>query len=174
MAPEHRGTRARAVPTPLRRGDGSSILLAVRPEYASLIYSGRKTIELRRVAPSRKIGRVFIYETAPQGRVTGWFDVARIEVVSPATAWKRFSARIAVTFDRFRAYLNGAKAAVLIHVGRARRLGRASPRRRMRTTARPPQSFVYLSPRQARVLIRAGATLGIRRARLRAIPYRMA
>lgn len=51
-----------------------AILITVQSEYASMIYAGYKTIELREQNPNVPIGTpCLIYEPLPIGRVTGYF-----------------------------------------------------------------------------------------------------
>lgn len=54
-----------------------AILITVQSEYASMIYAGYKTIELRKQNPNVPIGTpCLIYEPRPIGRVTGYFTFA--------------------------------------------------------------------------------------------------
>lgn len=54
-----------------------AILLSIHPKWAKLIYEGKKTIEWRKNKPSLNMQRtpirVFLYETAPVCKVTGYF-----------------------------------------------------------------------------------------------------
>lgn len=52
-----------------------NIIISLKPEYAELIYSGKKTIEWRHTFPNKVLfcDRVYIYETAPVKKVTGYF-----------------------------------------------------------------------------------------------------
>lgn len=53
------------------------ILITIKSEYASMIYAGMKTIELRKQTPNVPIGTpCLIYEPGPIGRVTGYFTYA--------------------------------------------------------------------------------------------------
>ena len=51
-----------------------NILLSIKPEYAKLIYEGKKTIEWRKDFPKfvNWRSKIFLYETAPVKRVTGY------------------------------------------------------------------------------------------------------
>ena len=55
-----------------------NIVLAIHPKWASLIYSGKKTIEWRKSFPKIYYPRmkIFLYETTPVCRVTGYFTWA--------------------------------------------------------------------------------------------------
>jgi predicted transcriptional regulator len=56
-----------------------AILLSIKPEWAEKIYNGEKTIEWRKSRPSidrnNRHTRVYIYETAPVKRITGYFTL---------------------------------------------------------------------------------------------------
>lgn len=71
-----------------------NIVLAIHPKWAKLIYEGKKTIEWRKVIPSclfpihlkHDAIRVYLYETAPVKKVTGYFvcrDVAELIMSEP-------------------------------------------------------------------------------------------
>ena len=54
-----------------------AILITIKSEYASQIYAGMKTIELRKRTSKVPIGTLcLIYEPLPIGRVTGYFTYA--------------------------------------------------------------------------------------------------
>lgn len=54
-----------------------AILITIKSDYASQIYAGMKTIELRKRTPKVPIGTpCLIYEPLPIGRVTGYFTYA--------------------------------------------------------------------------------------------------
>lgn len=71
-----------------------NIILSIHPKWAKLIYEGQKTVEWRKVIPSCLLPiysmhdaiRVYLYETAPVKKVTGYFvcrDVARLTMSEP-------------------------------------------------------------------------------------------
>ncbi|WP_405325883.1 hypothetical protein [Fibrobacter sp.] len=68
----------------------TNILLSIHPEWAELIYSCEKQVEWRKSIP-RQINynplhkedrvRVYMYETAPYGCITGYFELADVDRV---------------------------------------------------------------------------------------------
>ena len=50
-----------------------NVILSIHPEWAKLIYEGKKTIELRKNIPLNNVKLVYLYETAPVCKVTGFF-----------------------------------------------------------------------------------------------------
>lgn len=58
----------------------SKILLSIKPEYAHKILEGTKKYEFRKHLPKKKIEKIIIYSTAPDGSVIGefaWYGVIR-------------------------------------------------------------------------------------------------
>ena len=59
-----------------------SIMLSIHPKWAEKIYSGEKTIEWRKTYPKKLWyggQKVFIYETRPIGKITGYFVLKNID-----------------------------------------------------------------------------------------------
>lgn len=54
-----------------------NIILSIHPKWAKLIYEGKKTIEWRKSYPKEFTNetKVFLYETAPVCKVTGFFTL---------------------------------------------------------------------------------------------------
>lgn len=50
-----------------------NVILSIHPEWAKLIYEGKKTLELRKNIPMNTVNIVYLYETAPICKVTGFF-----------------------------------------------------------------------------------------------------
>ena len=55
-----------------------NIILSIHPKWAEKIYSGEKTVEWRKTVPHKLKAasrKVFLYETSPVCKVTGYFDL---------------------------------------------------------------------------------------------------
>lgn len=55
-----------------------NIILSIHPKWAKLIYEGKKTVEWRKTVPHKlkaALREVFLYETSPVCKVTGYFDL---------------------------------------------------------------------------------------------------
>ena len=48
-------------------------IFSLKPYFAEAILDGSKTVELRTVAPAKPVERVWIYATAPQMKIMGYF-----------------------------------------------------------------------------------------------------
>lgn len=53
-------------------------IFSLKPYFAEAILDGSKTVELRTVAPSKPVERVWIYATAPQMKILGHFRPGEI------------------------------------------------------------------------------------------------
>lgn len=76
-----------------------NILLSIKPEYAKLIYEGNKTIEYRKDFPKFVLwgSKIFLYETAPIKRVTGFVYFNELKKI-----FRRYvKARAAALFTRY-------------------------------------------------------------------------
>ncbi len=64
------------------------ILLSVKPRFASLIFDGRKKVELRRRFLKDAMDRdAFIYVTSPEKELRGGFRVGQIRHGAPDDIW---------------------------------------------------------------------------------------
>lgn len=120
------------------------MLLSIKPEFASKIYDGTKSIELRRVKPARLVQRVLVYETSPVKRITGWFTLRWIRSIPTRLAWSRFRKSMGIGKDRYRAYFRNCRNAILFAVSRTHRFVSGIKLTSLRKGVRPPQSFVYV------------------------------
>ena len=70
------------------------VILSIHPKWAKLIYDGKKTIEWRKIVPSCLLPihlsneklTVYLYETAPVKKVTGYFicnGLVRVDFSEP-------------------------------------------------------------------------------------------
>jgi len=128
----------------MRQKDRTVMLLSLKPSFAAMIYRGTKTIELRRVKPSRRFAKVLIYETSPVKRITGCFTVRWIKSFSPSRAWARFRARLGVTRRAYRAYFEDCRAAILLAVSRVRRFSSPIELSTWGTRISAPRSYRYI------------------------------
>lgn len=60
----------------LLKNQKSITLYSIKPQYSNLIFSGKKTIELRRKLPKTKNKIIAVYETNPTKKVIGLCEVS--------------------------------------------------------------------------------------------------
>lgn len=125
-----------------------ALFLSLKPHFAEMILSGRKTVELRRVRPRVGGSTVAVfYATSPAQLIVGTSRIEGVETDAPAEIWRRFGPDCGLARDEFDAYFAGANLAVAIQLVEPRRLGEGIPLAEFRQRWQgfePPQSFRYL------------------------------
>ncbi len=138
-----------------------ALFLSLRPTYAELILSRRKTVELRRIRPRALPGTlVIIYASSPVRRIVGTCIVEDIGTATPEEIWRLHGPRTGLDCYAVAAYLHGKDRGVAITVRSATRLAEPVPLATVRWwlgDSAPPQSFRYVAYEVAEALISAGA-----------------
>jgi predicted transcriptional regulator len=133
------------------------LFLSLRPEYAELLLTGEKTVELRRIRPRAPIGaEVFLYASSPQCELVGMCRVEAIGQAPPDDIWKLHGSQTGIARSAFRNYYQGASRAIAITVRNPTRLDSPIPLSQLRSewvNFQPPQSFRYVSYQDAVALL---------------------
>lgn len=88
------------------------VLISIRPGFADAIFSGSKTVEIRRKIPPIKLGsRLWIYVTKPVGAVRGVAWIADIIEGDPDAVWGACGSRTGLARADFCRYLDGSAKA---------------------------------------------------------------
>ena len=127
------------------------IMLSLKPKWAELIYSGKKTVEWRKSAPDTsddEFGkrRIFIYETLPVKKVTGYIlleDILKFynrEI--DATEYGHVIEAGGVPYEDLLKYQNGGTVCAWL-VKSVVKFENPVPLSRF-GLSRPPQSWQYL------------------------------
>ena len=134
----------------------TNLLLSIKPKYAKKIYTGEKTVELRKTKPDIGYGdTIFGYETSPVKAITGFFIVDYIlQTEYPLGSLDLAIKKGCVTKDEFYKYAEWAKKLVLIFIKDSRKIP-AIPLDKLRKelNINAPQSYRYLTQEQAEELI---------------------
>lgn len=124
-----------------------ALLISIRPRFAKMIFSGAKTVELRRVRPRVATGDLaLVYVSAPSMAIQGAFEVDEVISDSPMLLWKKIGGESGLNREEFLAYFEGKQTAHAIKIARAWRLKAPVGLRQLRRHTknfRPPQSFRY-------------------------------
>jgi len=123
--------------------DRNVILLPIFPNYANAIMEGKKKVEFRKLNIPVNIEYVFIYSTAPEKKIIGFFKVLKITKASPERLWKEFKHIGCVEKDFFFDYYSGYDYGLAIQVGTINRLNKPLPLTKFKKQT-PPQSFSYI------------------------------
>lgn len=124
-----------------------ALMLSIRPRFVDMIFSGKKTVELRRVKPRLEAGDlVFVYASGSTKGMVGAFEVAGVTAATPKSIWRKHSGGSGLKKPEFDAYFAGAPIGYAICIGRFWKLAEAvslKTLRKRRAGFRPPQSYHY-------------------------------
>ena len=88
------------------------VLFSLKPRFAELIFTGEKTVELRRrIAPTMKGREAFIYVSSPVCMIRGGFRVSKVWTGDPESVWDKVSCRTGVAKAEYDAYYEGSGVA---------------------------------------------------------------
>jgi len=126
-----------------------ALVLSVRPPFATRILDGTKTVELRRVRPSVRIGQdILIYGTSPTMALLGSSTVERVETGPVQGMWSQVRHDAGISKSDYERYFTGADVAVALWLGRVTTFEEPIPLHRIRSRwpwFRPPQSYCFVS-----------------------------
>ena len=89
-----------------------TLLMSIHPEHAERIFSGQKTVELRRRRPRVLAGNaVVLYVSSPVRAVMGSFIVEKVVEGKPDDLWPQVRRRCGLSREAFDAYFRGATTA---------------------------------------------------------------
>jgi len=129
------------------------ILVSLEPRHARNVFDGLKSVELRRRSIGVDPGDVmWIYSKRPCAEVLGWTEILGVQSASPATIWKRYGVKAAVSKSEFFAYFSGREVAYAIELGDVNALDAPVSLERLRAAEKhfcPPQFFKRLEPYSA-------------------------
>lgn len=124
-----------------------ALLLSIRPRFVELIFSGTKTVELRRVKPRVQAGDlVVVYASGATKGIVGAFEVTTVDAAAPDSIWQKFNGDSGLSKLEFDRYFDGAGIGYAIGIGKRWQLPLPIPLstlRQRRAGFRPPQSYHY-------------------------------
>ena len=133
-----------------------NILLSIKPRFTSKILNGTKRFEFRR-SISRKWGndlRIFIYASAPEKRIVGYFTPKQIIQAHPQELWEKCKDYAGIGKDDFFRYFAGKEEGYAIEIAAVKSFPVPfNPIELFQPKFSPPQSYCYLeSPVVERLL----------------------
>ena len=134
--------------------DKKYVLMSIKPIYAEMIKSGKKTVELRRVAPKVRAGDILvIYESSPVKRVTSYCEIESVIIAEPDGLWEMVRNEAGLTYDSFTDYFNGKLQAVGIKLGKPQMLKDSKVLSVVSEKLQAPQSYRYLTQEQFQSIV---------------------
>ncbi|WP_421773815.1 ASCH domain-containing protein [Gracilimonas sp.] len=129
------------------------LFISIKPEFTDKIFKGSKSIELRKSTPSIKENTILvIYSTVPVKAVIGISRVKNIIKMPPKLLWEEYSDRLGIDERRFFEYYENSEFAVGLELANTFKLPNKIPLNLIREfypSFHPPQTFKYLSKREA-------------------------
>ena len=96
----------------------TSVLLSIKPTFATKIFDGTKRYEFRRaIFRSPTVTRVVVYASAPISRVIGEFRIERILTESPARLWEQTHQHAGIAKTYFDAYFHNRILGYALAIG---------------------------------------------------------
>jgi predicted transcriptional regulator len=84
------------------------LVMSVRPEYASMLFGGKKTVEVRRQFSDKWTGsKTLVYSSMPEGRFVGSFRIKTVVSDHPTVIWQSFGSAIGCDRKEFESYTKG-------------------------------------------------------------------
>lgn len=126
-----------------------ALVLSIKPQYASKIFDGGKSVELRKTRPSLQSGdKVLVYVSSPVMKMMGLFTVSDVVSDSPYKLWKRVGSYSGISKDEFNSYYEGSEVGYGIVIKKVSLLN--SPisltnLKKLLPGFSPPQCYRYLN-----------------------------
>jgi len=138
------GARCRKAPRP----DGQMLVMSLRPEYADLVLSGKKTVEFRRRFSAEHAGaKIVFYVTSPVRQFLFAAVIAGVDGLPKADLWSKYRRDGGVSKDTFDSYFAGVPQGFALSLDNIEMLQNTmslEDARRLCPGLRPPQSFMRL------------------------------
>jgi predicted transcriptional regulator len=143
------------------------ILLSLKPRHAQTIFTGLKTVELRKRRPNIKLGtRIWIYVSLPTGAIKGSAKLSQLESNSPKAIWKKLGHQTGVSKQEFNGYFQNSKTAHALILTDVRRLAHDLSLKDIKKKIRsfhPPQFFFHLNGTHKRLKLSSRKSIKIKR-----------
>lgn len=119
-------------------------LLSIKPKYVKNIIAGTKQFEFRKQPLSPSVKRVYIYCSAPEKKIIGYFELREVIQDTPKNLWHRFKNEAGISSGDFFQYYDGKEVGYAISISNLIVLKKPiDPYKRFENFT-PPQSFLYL------------------------------
>ena len=133
------------------------LLLSIKPKYVTQIFSGEKTVELRRVKTKLKPGDlVIVYATSPQKALVGFFEVDKVLCDENFDIfWDKVNNYACINHETFQNYYRGASLGVGIFIKNYHQFSKPVSLEVLKSNIpsfHPPQNYHYLDDEKVKNL----------------------
>ena len=120
------------------------VLLSIKPEFVTKIFSNEKQYEFRKVIfKNKQVKDVVIYASNPVSKVVGSFKIDKIIENTPDNVWKLTKDKAGITKSYFDEYFRGKRVAYAIKIKQATQYDKPIDLQDLGIKC-APQSFMYL------------------------------
>lgn len=126
-----------------------SILISIKPEFMELIFSGEKTVELRKSVPKDLPNNteIIFYASSPERKIVGKAKIKRVEELSIDQLWDELGDQTGITVEYFKEYFEGKDKGYGLILDKVEKFSEqfSLDQLRERFNFYPPQSYMYTS-----------------------------
>ena len=141
----------------------ADVLLSIKPRYTELILTAVKRYEIRRGKTRIRTGdRIFIYSSSPRSAVVAACYAGEVLEMTPRALFRTIGAESGLDRMSFNAYVKGAEIVVAIELLDVVEFSiphQLTALRKMLGGFVAPQSYRYMRPHEAAVLLRRAAVI---------------
>lgn len=129
------------------------IILSIKPRYADLILSGKKTVEFRRIWAAQPVDIIAIYASSPVKKIVGLVKVSEIIQAQRQKLWECcINHGGGLTKKELMQYFQGKNIGNAVMLKNATKFKKAIDPKSLIKDFYPPQSFQYLTSNQIKKL----------------------
>lgn len=126
------------------------VLLSIKPKYADLIFEGTKKFEFRRrIFKNTDIKTILVYASSPIKKVIGEFEIEAILKSDLKSLWKETEKHAGIDEEYFYQYFIAKEQGFAIKINKTKKY-RKPLCLKEDFNLLPPQSFLYLKPKDER------------------------
>ncbi|XCF05572.1 hypothetical protein ABI125_12665 [Tamlana crocina] len=122
----------------------TSVILSIKPIYARAIMSGTKKVEFRKKIFKRPVDKIFVYSSAPEKKIIGFFTIKEIIENTPTKLWREFGDVGGIEKNDFFNYYQDSKTGFSIKISKVEKFEKGIDPTEYFENFYPPQSFFYL------------------------------
>jgi predicted transcriptional regulator len=119
------------------------VLLSIKPEFAELIFSGKKKYEYRKQIFKKDIDTIVVYASSPVQKVIGEFSIEQIYHNEVLKLWEETKEHSGITYDYYNEYFCNHENGYAIKVHNTKKYHIPFDLNKIYSSA-PPQSFAYI------------------------------
>jgi type I restriction enzyme S subunit len=118
-------------------------ILSIKPKYVHAILSGEKRVEFRKAVFKREVEKVYIYSSAPEKKIVGYFIVSKVVEDAPKKLWQKFRLIGGIEKDNFFDYYKNKDVGYSLCFDKVNQFEKHIDPYRVIKNFTPPQSFCY-------------------------------